>query len=111
MNSTAETAGAGEECKGDFSEHRRTLYCFAADAGKRPARRKLSSKRVGLVNKTGGLIHHVVKAPLFLPVAFIFDERDSVMVNRWFVRCRLEPDATATREPDVKLIGLHQWSD
>jgi hypothetical protein len=108
MNSTAETAGTAEECEGDFFEHRRTLYCFAADAPKRPARRKLSSKRVGLVNRTGVLIHHVVKASLFFPVAFIFNERGGIMVNRWFVRSRVGPDAIDTREPDVKLIGLHQ---
>jgi hypothetical protein len=36
-----------------------------------------------LVNKTGISIHHVVKPALFFPVAFIFDERSALMVNRW----------------------------
>jgi hypothetical protein len=29
------------------------------------------------------LIHHVVNGALIYPVAFIFDERASGMVNRW----------------------------
>jgi hypothetical protein len=37
-----------------------------------------------LVNKTGVSIHHVVKPALFFPVAFIFDERAALMVNRWY---------------------------
>jgi hypothetical protein len=39
--------------------------------------------RIGLVNASGVLIHHVVNGALIYPVAFIFDERASGMVNRW----------------------------
>jgi hypothetical protein len=39
-----------------------------------------------LVNKTGGSIHHVVRAALLLAAAFIFDESAALMVNRRYAR-------------------------
>lgn len=41
-----------------------------------------SKNRIGLVNRTDVLIHHVVKPARICPVAFIFGERDVRMVNR-----------------------------
>jgi hypothetical protein len=40
--------------------------------------------RIGLVNRNGVSIHHVADRALICPVAFIFDERASGMVNRWY---------------------------
>jgi hypothetical protein len=60
-----------------------------------------------LVNKTGVLIHHVVKALWFFPVAFIFDERRGRMVNRWFAQGASRAERRGAREPGVKLIGLN----
>jgi hypothetical protein len=41
---------------------------------------------IGLVNRSGVLIHHVGRLRSFSPVAFIFGERGLRMVNRWFAR-------------------------
>jgi hypothetical protein len=38
---------------------------------------------IGLVNRNGVSIHHVVNSAPFCPVAFIFDEYLAGMVNRW----------------------------
>ena len=66
----------------------------------------INSNRIGLVNKTDVSIHHAVKPVLFLTVAFIFDKRATLMVNR-----RVGRKAQCAREPGVKLIGLHQRLD
>ena len=42
---------------------------------------------LGLVNETGVSIHHVGNRPWFCPVAFIFDEDEARMVNRWCAAC------------------------
>jgi hypothetical protein len=39
---------------------------------------------IGLVNRNGVSIHHVVKRARIFRVAFILNERASLMVNRWF---------------------------
>jgi hypothetical protein len=39
---------------------------------------------IGLVNENEVSIHHVVNRTRIYPVAFIFDERARLMVNRWF---------------------------
>jgi hypothetical protein len=41
---------------------------------------------IGLVNRIGVSIHHVVKCARFSKVAFIFGERSERMVNRWYAR-------------------------
>jgi hypothetical protein len=64
-----------------------------------------------LVNKTGLSIHHIVKPPLFSPAGFIFDERATLMVNRWCARRCSEACANLARELDVKLIALQHWID
>jgi hypothetical protein len=61
-----------------------------------------------LVNKTGISIHHTAKPARLFPAAFIFDERAALMVNRWCARLRRQFHPMRAREPDVKLIGLHQ---
>src|SRR6266481_9511817 len=38
---------------------------------------------IGLVNRSGVSIHHVVKRARICPVAFILRERAPLMVNRW----------------------------
>jgi hypothetical protein len=38
---------------------------------------------IGLVNENGVSIHHVVSRARICPVAFILNERTSLMVNRW----------------------------
>jgi hypothetical protein len=61
-----------------------------------------------LVNKTGVSIHHVVKPMLLFPVAFIFDERAALMVNRWYRSTARGLCARPAREPEIKLIGLNK---
>ncbi|WP_426436811.1 hypothetical protein [Bradyrhizobium genosp. P] len=41
-----------------------------------------NENRIGLVNRSGVSIHHVVDHARFCPVAFILDERATGMVNR-----------------------------
>jgi chemotaxis protein CheZ len=54
-----------------------------------------------LVNRTGVSIHHVANSARFCPVAFIFDECERRMVNRWYAAAvRAMPDIA--REPHVK---------
>jgi len=42
--------------------------------------------RIGLVNGIAVSIHHVAKPVRFCPVAFIFNEWEPRMVNRWCAR-------------------------
>jgi hypothetical protein len=45
-----------------------------------------------LVNKNGVSIHHVVNRSRICPVAFILNERATLMVNRWCAAaCKAAP--------------------
>jgi hypothetical protein len=57
-----------------------------------------------LVNGNGLSIHHVVNSERFPPVAFIFDERDSGMVNRWCVTASQPPYNLAGVNPMLNRI-------
>jgi hypothetical protein len=39
--------------------------------------------RIGLVNESAVSIHHLAKQARIFGLAFIFDEREARMVNRW----------------------------
>jgi hypothetical protein len=49
--------------------------------------------RIGLVNETGVSIHHFGNQQRIFRLAFIFDERATVVVNRWCARRRLSRNA------------------
>jgi hypothetical protein len=61
-----------------------------------------------LVNRTAVSIHHIVKPAPFLATAFIFNEDGARMVNHWCAPCPPQFCPNHAREPDVKLIALHQ---
>jgi hypothetical protein len=90
MGSGNEGRHAGEERKGHFSEHRRTLHCFVYGEFLRAPRRRpphainTNQNLIGLVNRNGVSIHHVANCAPFHPVAFIFGEQRLRMVNRWY---------------------------
>jgi hypothetical protein len=71
------------------------VLCTVSSRHRRLALDELISKRVGLVNKPGVSIHHIIKPALLLALAFIFDERAAPMVNRWFVPLSLQTSRDA----------------
>jgi hypothetical protein len=57
-----------------------------------------------LVNGTRVWIHHVVRRTAIWRSAFIFDERDATMVNRFFARRRASPHNSSCCELRVKSL-------
>jgi hypothetical protein len=61
---------------------------------------------IGLVNRNGVSIHHVVNCDRISRLAFILGERGSRMVNRWCAAANFSPKRNVPREPHVK----SRWS-
>jgi hypothetical protein len=57
-----------------------------------------------LVNGSGVWIHHVANAAAIWRSAFIFDERDAAMVNRFFACRRATPHNSSGCELRVKSL-------
>jgi hypothetical protein len=61
-------------------------------------------KAFRLVNGSRVLIHHVASEGPIWRSAFIFDERRSAMVNRFFASRRTQPHNSSGRELRVKSL-------